>query len=222
MSDDDLQDLGDHIGAVFDAVNKPLKGLYGDQHPFHLGTMIRWKDGGPDPLDGMSMYWNDDGYWHFVGFGLAEQGIKTSGIPEVSGWGCELTFKLRPPPEVLADTSIDPELNVPIPCLKTPRWPVVMLNDIARYVFSQQAWLRHGHFMQGIQPFPFIGIIADPSLPDPCQTPNGTFHWLQVVILDEEQFAKLQSDDWQAWLASRPDSWHITPDMPDPHTTVDP
>ncbi len=213
---DDQQDA-DHIGAVFDAVQRPLKALYGEQRPHHLGTLIRWRNGGPDPLDGLSVYWNDAGYWHFVGFGLAEQGLKESAIPDISGWGCELTFKLRPPPEVLADTSLDPELGIPAPCLKYPHWPVTLLNDIARYVFEHQAWLQHGHFMQAAPPFERIGFIVDPELSEPCDTPNGRFTWLQAVILDEEQLRSLQGDDYEAWLAARPEGWHITPNIPDPH-----
>ena len=50
--------------------------------------------GGPDPLDGISVYDAGD-FWHFVSYGLSELYIKESEDLEYSGYGIELTFKLK-------------------------------------------------------------------------------------------------------------------------------
>lgn len=64
------------------------------KHPKHYGTLINWKFGGNDPLDGISIY--DAGeYWHFVTYGLSELYEKESDNKEISGFGMEFTFKLK-------------------------------------------------------------------------------------------------------------------------------
>lgn len=60
----------------------------------HYGTLVSWKLGGNDPLDGISIYDGGD-YWHFVTFGLSELYEKESSDPKVSGYGMELTLKLK-------------------------------------------------------------------------------------------------------------------------------
>lgn len=69
--------------------------LYPTQmNPKHYGVLIKRRFGGPDPLDGISVYDAGD-YWHFVTFGLSELYEKTSGNKEISGHGLEFTFKLK-------------------------------------------------------------------------------------------------------------------------------
>ena len=42
----------------------------GQNDPLHFAAMIKWRFGGNDPLDGISIYEGKD-YWHFVTFGLS-------------------------------------------------------------------------------------------------------------------------------------------------------
>lgn len=46
------------------------------------------------PLDGISVY-NGGDYFHFVTYGLSELYEKQNGNPERSGYGFELTLKLK-------------------------------------------------------------------------------------------------------------------------------
>jgi hypothetical protein len=80
----------------WDAINAALEPTYGEVEPLHWGTVKRWRNGGPDPLDGISAYRVDGPppHWHFVSYGLSELYRKESEDPEVSGWGIELTFRL--------------------------------------------------------------------------------------------------------------------------------
>ena len=79
----------------WDAIDKETKRVYPNQNnPKHYATLIKWKFGGPDPLDGISVYDAGD-YWHFVTYGLSELYEKESEDKEWSGYGMEFTFKLR-------------------------------------------------------------------------------------------------------------------------------
>ncbi len=71
-----------------------LKMYPGQTNPKHYGTIIPWSLGGNDPLDGISIY--DGGeYYHFVTFGLSELYEKENENKEYSGYGFELTVKLK-------------------------------------------------------------------------------------------------------------------------------
>lgn len=79
----------------WDAIEQEFLRIYpGQNNPKHYGTLIKWRFGGNDPLDGISIYDGGD-YWHFVSYGLTELYDKECEDPEVSGYGFELTLKLK-------------------------------------------------------------------------------------------------------------------------------
>lgn len=79
----------------WDAITAEARRIYPNQdNPKHYGTLIRWSMGGPDSLDGISIYDGGD-YWHFVTYGLSELYEKVSTDKEYSGFGMEFTFKLK-------------------------------------------------------------------------------------------------------------------------------
>ena len=79
----------------WDAITKEAERIYpGQKDPKHYGALIKWRLGGPDPLDGISIYDGGD-YWHFVTYGLSELYEKESEDKEWSGYGMEFTFKLN-------------------------------------------------------------------------------------------------------------------------------
>nr|WP_238475798.1 suppressor of fused domain protein [Clostridium manihotivorum] len=71
-----------------------LKLYPGQTDPKHYGTLISWRLGGNDPLDGISIYDGGD-YYHFVTYGLSELYEKEFKNKEYSGYGFELTVKLK-------------------------------------------------------------------------------------------------------------------------------
>lgn len=166
------------LSPGWDAISAALKRLYGDQEPEHFGTLIRFSLGGPDPLDGISVYWREKPrpHWHFVTFGLSELYGKRSEAPE-SGFGFELTFRL----------ARDGKGEV-------PHWVLGFLNNLARYVFESGTPLAAGHHinLNGTIALDYqtairaIAIARDPELPT-IDTPNGPLKFLQVVgiTLDE-------------------------------------
>lgn len=79
----------------WDAITTEAERIYPNQkNPKHYGTLIKWKFGGQDPLDGISVYDGGD-YWHFVTYGLTELYEKETDNKEYSGYGMEFTLKLK-------------------------------------------------------------------------------------------------------------------------------
>ncbi len=79
----------------WDAIDAECDRVYPNQkNPKHYGTLIKWKFGGNDPLDGISIYDGGD-YWHFVTYGLSELYEKETDNKDISGYGMEFTFKLK-------------------------------------------------------------------------------------------------------------------------------
>ena len=71
----------------WDAIDKLCDKVYPNQkNPKHYGAMIKWRLGGNDPLDGISVYDGGD-YWHFITYGLSELYEKESEDKEWSGYG---------------------------------------------------------------------------------------------------------------------------------------
>ena len=79
----------------WDAITAEFERIYPDQTaPIHYGTIVPYELGGNDPLNGISIYDGGD-FWHFVSYGLTELYEKESQDKEWSGFGYELTFKLK-------------------------------------------------------------------------------------------------------------------------------
>ena len=110
----------DDSAPGWEAIDAEFNRIYPDQpNPLHYGTVIKYMLGGPDPLDGISVY--DAGeFWHFVSYGLSELYTKECEDPEYSGYGIELTFKLK--------KSTNDEEEIKNGC--------GLLQYVARYIFK--------------------------------------------------------------------------------------
>ena len=86
----------EEIGADgwLNIVKEVLRVYPGQTKPKHYGTLVKWRLGGNDPLDGISIYDGGD-FYHFVTFGLTELYEKQSRNTELSGYGYEMTLKLK-------------------------------------------------------------------------------------------------------------------------------
>lgn len=79
----------------WDAITKECERTYPNQeNPKHYGTLIKWRLGGKDPIDGISVYDGGD-YWHFVTYGLSEIYEKETDNKEISGYGIYIKTKKR-------------------------------------------------------------------------------------------------------------------------------
>jgi suppressor of fused-like protein len=181
MSDQHTTDAG----PGWDAIDSALRPLYGKTQPVHYGTVITWRLGGPDPLDGISVYKRTDGecHWHFISYGLTELYKKESRDAAVSGYGLELSFRLA----CRRDDS------------KPPAWAMSFLQNLARYIFQTGNVFEAGHHLNLNGPIAVkepteIGAIlfaADPELPA-CDSPNGRFSFLQIVGITLDELEAVQ------------------------------
>lgn len=172
------------------AIERALKKLYPGQTPRHYRTVVRWADGGPDPLDAVSVFESKGPakHWHYVSFGLSELYDKISADPERSGFGVELTFRLA-----RGAKEKDP-----------PTWPIALLHSLARYVFQTGNVFLPGHYLDlngpiavGVKTELRAGLFAsDPQLP-PRETPNGKLSFVQLVGATADEY-----DAARAWEPS--------------------
>lgn len=79
----------------WDYITDTFEKIYPTQtEPLHFGTLISYQLGGEDPLEGISVY-DGGNFWHFVTYGFSELFEKESENKEYSGYGFELTVKLK-------------------------------------------------------------------------------------------------------------------------------
>lgn len=179
--------------AGFDAIAEVMQRLYPHQEGIYYGTIIPYALGGNDPLDGVEVWKSDRGipHWHYITYGFTELYEKESDDPEVSGYGFELTFRLKRGEEE-----------------QPPAWPVSLLQNLARYVFSSGNVFGPGHHMNANGPIALetdtqltaLGFRVDSEL-GKLDTPNGHFTFLQVVGLTEEEMDAMMCWNGEKFLA---------------------
>jgi hypothetical protein len=189
----------------WDAIDAALWPIYGDREPYHVGTVIPYSLGGPDPIHGISAYKNVEPvpHWHFVTYGFSELWAKESSNPDVSGYGFELTFR----PTCKARDK------------KPPNWALNFLQNLGRYVFETGNCFGVGHTLplngpieQGSATLIHAATFAlDPQLP-PIATPNGRVEFLQIVGLTMDELEAISSWNASAFLKlhSRDDQFLLT------------
>ena len=184
MSDSDASAHG------WDAIDAALSRVYGDAKPHtHWGTVLRWSLGGPDPLDGISVYKREDPvpHWHYVSYGLSELYSKQTTDPELSGYGFELTARLR-----RADD-------------QPPIFMAHVLQNLARYVFETGNRLKPGDSMDLFGPILEGSDTAiraamfyqDPEL-EPAHSVFGHVSFVQVLGVRLEERAAIRTWDAKA------------------------
>jgi hypothetical protein len=163
----------------WDAIDDALRRIYGDAEPAHYGTMIKWRLGGPDPLDGLSAFRSERGWphWHIVSYGLSELYAKELDDPTFSGYGFELTIRVRRGPDESAP----------------PGWALNLLQDLARYVFDSGNVFEPGHNMDFNGPMgrddsqiTAALFAVDPELPT-MDTKNGKVGFVQIVGVTNDE-----------------------------------
>jgi hypothetical protein len=195
---DAMADETDEAGEApgWDAIDAALYPIYGDREPYHVGNVVPYALGGPDPIHGISAYKNTEPrpHWHLVTYGFSELWAKESGDPDVSGFGFELTFRLVCPAKQ-----------------KTPpHWARNFLQNLGRYVFETGNAFGVGHTMPLNGPIEHgsstllhaASFIHDPQLP-PMTTPNGRVEFLQVVGLTMDELQAISSWNATAFLELR-------------------
>lgn len=190
----------------FDAIVQKLKTIYPDQEGLYYGTAIPYFLGGNDPLDGVEVYLSNqkEPHWHYVTYGFSElyeeedegeasdeedfeDDLKEEECE--SGFGFELTFRLK-------KTGDEP-----------PVWPINLLQNLARYVFSSGNVFDAGHHMSCNGPVALeedtkltaLGFLMDSELGE-MDTPWGHVKFLQAVPLTQDEMEGMMCWDGESFL----------------------
>lgn len=174
----------------WNAITDECERIYPDQKsPKHYGTLIKWRLGGNDPLDGISIYDGGD-YWHFVTYGLSELYEKESGNKEISGYGMEFTFKLK------KDSYEDEEAEIKCIC--------GILQAIARITFTQGELFGAYEYIytgqtQGIDTKMQSNITGFITIPDrelkTIDTPNGKVDFVELIGATDRELLAIQNKE---------------------------
>lgn len=167
----------------WDAITALCERSYPNQkNPKHYGTVVSYRFGGKDPLDGISIY-DGGNYWHFVTYGLSELYEKESDIKEISGYGMEFTFKLK------KDNYENEENEIRCIC--------GILQAIARITFSKgEIFNAYEHLFTGQTTGIDSGrrsnitgfiTVPDDKFPETVDTPNGKMCFVEFIgVTDSE------------------------------------
>ena len=176
-----------------EAIAEATQALYPEQVSTGFGVQVPYALGGKDPLDFVEVYLieGETSYWHYITYGFSElyddeeemaddnmentmleedDDLESDDFSEESGYGFELSFRLK-------KTSDEP-----------PVWPVNLLQNLARYVFSSGNVFADGHHLDCNGPIALetdtklsaLGFLEDSEL-GTIETTSGKITFLQVI-----------------------------------------
>lgn len=174
----------------WEAIDEEARRIYPGQHnPKHYATLIKWRLGGPDPLDGISVFDGGD-YWHFVTYGLSELYEKESEDKEWSGYGMEFTFKLK------KDNRVGEEQEIKCVC--------GLLQQIARITFKSGEIFNPFEYLytgqtEGIDSREISNITGFITIPDTqfqtLNTKNGRVDFVEFVGATNNELLALKNKE---------------------------
>ena len=180
--------------AGFDAISEKMKQLYPGQDGTYYGTIIPYSLGGGDPLDGVEVWESERGvpHWHYITYGFSELYEKENDTSDVSGYGFELTFRLKRSGEE-----------------QPPSWPVSLLQNLGRYIFSSGNVFSSGHYIDCNGPIALetdtlltaLAFRVDPELGE-MDTPNGRMAFLQAIGITGNEMEAMMCWNGEKFLAA--------------------
>ncbi len=176
----------DGWGAIDEAF---LRVYPGHEERKHFGTLIPWRLGGPDPLDGISVYDGGD-CWHFVTYGLSELYEKESDDPKWSGFGMEFTMRLK------KDCCEDEEAEIRCVCGNFQNLAKITFNN--GELFNAWEWIYTGQ-KNGIDVRQMSALTGFITVPDTLvrgiDTPNGHVDFVEFIGATDAELLKIQSKE---------------------------
>lgn len=172
----------------WDAITSEFERIYpGQTNPKHYATLIKWGFGGKDPLDGISIYDGGD-FWHFVTYGMTELYEKEEEDEEISGFGYEMTFKLKK--EEYSDE--EGELRCICGILQT----IARITFTKGEVFGPFEYLYTGQTagIDACRKSNITGFICVPdSSVNTIDTPNGKVAFLEFIGMTDAELKTLST-----------------------------
>ncbi len=174
----------------WDAITEEAERIYlGQKNPKHYGALIKWRLGGPDPLDGISVYDGGD-YWHFVTYGLSELYEKESEDKEWSGYGMEFTFKLK------KDNYENEEMEIKCICGLLQQIAKITFNN--GEIFNPYEYLYTGQ-TTGIDSKQISNITGFITIPDTkfqtLNTENGRVDFVEFIGVTDAELKALKNKE---------------------------
>ena len=174
----------------WDAITEECERVYpGQKDPKHYGAIIKWRLGGPDPLDGISIYDGGD-YWHFVTYGMTELYDKESEDKQWSGYGMEFTFRLKKYKDMNEEAEIKNICGV--------------LQQIARITFKSGEIFNPFEFLytgqtEGIDAGQLSNITGFITVPDPdlqpLNTDNGRVEFVEFIGATDKELMAIRTKE---------------------------
>lgn len=174
----------------WDAIENEAKRIYPNQdNPKHYAALIKFKFGGPDPLDGISVYDAGD-YWHFVTYGLSELYEKESDDKEWSGYGMEFTFKLK------KGCYIEEEQEIQCVCGLLQQ--IAKITFTSGEIFNAYEYLYTGQ-TEGIDARQISNITGFITIPDTkfstLDTENGRVEFVEFIGVTNNELLALKNKE---------------------------
>ncbi len=179
----------------FDAIEKRFKKIYPKQEEIHFHAAISSRLGGEDPLDGISIF-RGDGYYHFVTFGFSELYEKETDNMEYSGYGFELTFKLKMTEE--QKNRKKKELDIKDRELKNI---CSIFQELARYVFesgeifqpNEYIWTGQKEGIDANKKSKITGFVTILDCAGEISTPNGKVQFVELIGATDSELRAIDS-----------------------------
>ncbi|HAA16044.1 MAG TPA: riboflavin biosynthesis protein [Cytophagales bacterium] len=180
--------FGEEDAVGWLSIDKVTEALYPGQEPRHFGTVVKYMMGGPDPLDGVSIFTaqRQQEHLHLVSYGMSNlyYDEKAAG-GEFSGWGFEFTFRLVPFDEDHGD----------------PKWAISLMQNLGKYVFNSKKWFEEYHFIPANGPIRLdteteitaVAFVQDPEM-GTINTPHGQVQFLQLVGITAAEYEVLKKN----------------------------
>ncbi|KRB76508.1 Suppressor of fused domain protein [Nocardioides sp. Root190] len=169
----------------WEAIDAAFDRTYPGVTPRHYATDLpsRAMFGGQNHLDGISLFPNPRGHQHVVTYGMSGLYVDEESFGgEFSGWGYEMTIKLRD--------------HGPDDC----GWAVSSLSNLARYTYTTKRWFEPLQFVSGSNQPLRVGsdtlltsylVVPDTDVAG-VETAHGRLDFLQLVGVTQAEL------DWVA------------------------
>ena len=169
------------------AIDDEFARLYPEGGEEHYATTLvsRALFGGPEYLDGYSVFKNTKGYYHIVTFGMSELYPDPNSFgKEYSRWGYEMTMRLK-------------EKRV-----EDCPWAMDMMGNLARYTNTTGSYFKDGDFVIGDGTPIHIGtdsmlnglVIVNDTGARTLDTPHGKLEFLQLVGVTTQEINAIRED----------------------------
>lgn len=177
--------------AGWDAITATFEKYYpGQVAPLHFAPEVPWDLGGPDPLDGISVYDGKD-FFHFVTFGLSELYEKESDNMAYSGYGLEFTVKLAKKGLGSTRDEVNREL----------RNMAQILQNLARLIFRDEKKFAPDEYIytgqtRGIDAegtSNLVGFILRLDDAGVVETPNGWVKFTELIGVTEAELQGIKN-----------------------------